>query len=121
MKPRSQEDDVIYIDVETSPKALKQSYESKKSLYGITKEQYLELLDAQGIACASCGDDATGAEHTLCIDHDHYTNEIRGLLCNGCNTALGWLEDDPIRAEKLAKYARSAGTGIIIPFTHAQN
>lgn len=115
MKRKSLDFEPIIIDNEVSDKAIKQAYMNKKSLYGITKEQYLEVLEKQGVACAACGYDATGSEHSLNVDHDHYTNEIRGLLCSGCNTAIGWLEDSPERAEKLAKYLRNNGTGIYIP------
>jgi hypothetical protein len=115
MKLGPDKNDVIYIENETSEKALQQSYSLKKYLYGISKENYLSLVEKQGSKCASCGDDATGAEHTLHIDHNHETNEIRGLLCAGCNTALGWLHDDPVRITKLAEYLHNSGTGMFIP------
>ena len=28
------------------------------------------------------------------LDHDHDSGEFRGWLCNRCNSAIGWLEDD---------------------------
>lgn len=102
----------IIIDNEVSEKALTNSYALKKSLYGIDRETFDTLVKNQNISCASCGDDATGSEHTLHVDHCHETQEIRGLLCSGCNTAAGWLEDDPVKAERLASYLRSPGTGI---------
>jgi hypothetical protein len=115
MKRMSVQQDIIYIENEVSEKAVKNAWQQKKSLYGISKEEFLEILSNQSNSCAGCGDDATGSEYTLHVDHDHYTNEIRGLLCNLCNTALGWLLDDPIRAEKLAGYLRTKGTGLYVP------
>ena len=114
MKPFPDKNDVIYIDNDASEKAIKSSYANKSSLYGITKETFLNLAENQGFACASCGDSAVGVEHTLHVDHNHSTNEIRGLLCASCNTALGWLHDDPDRIAKLGQYLHTSGTGIFI-------
>jgi len=115
MKRLSLDNEVIIIESEPTERSLKTSYAQKWSLYKITKETFLELAEAQGNKCAGCGIDATGREHMLCVDHNHYTNEIRGLLCHDCNTAIGWMKDEPEIAEKLAKYLRSPGTGIVIP------
>lgn len=112
MEQGSDKFEPIIIDNEVSDKALANSYALKKSLYGISREEFEALVESQNSACASCGDDATGSEHSLQVDHCHNTLEIRGLLCSGCNTAAGWLDDDPEKAEKLARYLRSEGTGL---------
>jgi hypothetical protein len=65
-----------------------------KSLYGITVEQYDAMFEAQGGICAICGRPGDGP---LRVDHDHETNEVRGLLCHGCNVAIGLMGDDPDR------------------------
>lgn len=108
---------VIFIENDRSEKALNQSFWNKTYLYGITKSQFLGLVEKQGHACGACGDDATGMETSLNVDHDHVTNEIRGLICSACNSAAHWLGDDPTKAEKLANYLRSENTGIFIPET----
>ena len=75
--------------------------------YGITEEQYNEVLVKQGGKCAVCGEDnldIRGNPSHLCVDHDHATGKIRGLLCKHCNIAAGNLRDSPERALRLAKY-----------------
>lgn len=63
--------------------------------YGITLEQYNELLSAQGGRCAICRADAPGRGKTFVVDHCHASGRVRGLLCNGCNVGLGHFRDDP--------------------------
>jgi hypothetical protein len=55
--------------------------------------------------CESCGDPPMAAHRLeLCFDHDHTTGAFRGWLCFRCNSALGFLLDDPKRIEALAAY-----------------
>ena len=61
--------------------------------FGITQADYDELLVSQGGGCAICG--KPPGKISLHVDHDHGTGEIRGLLCVGCNNALGQFHDDP--------------------------
>ena len=42
--------------------------------------------------------------HYLCVDHDHATGKVRGLLCNGCYTAIGMFEEDQARFRAAAEY-----------------
>ena len=65
-----------------------------RTLYGITIEQYDEMLAAQEGACAICRGTESGAPRWQ-VDHDHQTGTVRGLLCNSCNLALGLLKDSP--------------------------
>ncbi len=60
--------------------------------FGITQADYDALLAAQGGGCAICG--KKPGKISLHVDHDHETGEIRGLLCVGCNNALGQFRDD---------------------------
>lgn len=71
-----------------------------KSLYGITVEQYDAMYEAQGGICAICAKPGD----PLRVDHDHETNEVRGLLCHNCNVALGIMGDDSDRLVVAAAY-----------------
>lgn len=63
--------------------------------FGITTEQYNDLLKKQNGLCALCKKPETAVNNKrneikkLAIDHDHITGKNRGLLCSRCNTALG--------------------------------
>lgn len=82
-----------------------------RSTYGISLEQYNQMLEEQNGVCAVCGDVSSDGKN-LHVDHDHSccsTNRscgkcIRALLCNGCNQAEGFLRSDPNRALALAAY-----------------
>ena len=62
-----------------------------KRTYGIDSEGYMKLHDKQGGKCGIC---RKVASTTLSVDHDHKTGKIRGLLCRGCNFAIGLMKDD---------------------------
>jgi len=63
--------------------------------YGISLAQYDAMLERQANTCAICGKTPEENEQRLSVDHDHDTGEVRSLLCNGCNGALGLMQDDP--------------------------
>lgn len=63
-----------------------------KSRYGLSVDQYNEMLKAQNNKCAICGDDCpTG--RSLAVDHNHDTGAVRGLLCSRCNIGIGQLKN----------------------------
>ena len=63
--------------------------------FGIKYEDYDKMLEEQRGVCAICGKPETkpNAKY-LAVDHNHETGEVRGLLCNNCNRALGLLKDN---------------------------
>jgi hypothetical protein len=63
-----------------------------KRNYGITQKQYNELFLKQDGKCSICGTHQNELKYKLCVDHNHTTDEIRGLLCKRCNTVLGQLD-----------------------------
>lgn len=86
---------------------------SLKKNFGITPEQYDQMLISQGGRCKICGgsESASGRwdSNFLCVDHDHVTGEIRGLLCHPCNTGLGFFKDDTGRLEAAINYLKQRG------------
>lgn len=70
-----------------------------QSKYGLSEFGYELMLKAQGGVCAICSQPETrknqnGKVRALCIDEDHKTGKVRGLLCGSCNRALGLFKDD---------------------------
>ena len=86
-----------------------------KHRYRLTDEEVDVLIDAQNGACAICGEPPSGANTRahwngkLCVDHDHDTGRVRGLLCNDCNLAVGYGKSPSIlraAADYLESHAR---------------
>jgi len=61
-----------------------------KCRYGITDNEYQEMYDDQEGKCKICGKKIS--HEKLCIDHDHETERVRGLLCYSCNNFVGHVE-----------------------------
>lgn len=70
-----------------------------KRCYGLTLSDYEELCKLQGNACAICQ-----SVVQLCVDHDHNTGKVRGLLCRTCNSGLGFLKHNPTVLRMAADY-----------------
>ena len=72
--------------------------------YGITPEEYDELLNEQDRRCAICAGPPTGKHKRFHVDHDHDTGEVRALLCHSCNTGLGAFREDALLLRHAADY-----------------
>lgn len=69
--------------------------EELRHYYGISVDDYNTILAAQGGRCAICGATQSGGRSKrLHVDHDHGTSNVRGLLCNLCNCAIGYFKED---------------------------
>ena len=81
-----------------------------KTKYGITEEDYNNLLEQQNGLCAICKqpeDNSTGKRsNLLCVDHNHTTGKIRGLLCKSCNLAIGSMKDSVDRLSAAIHYLK---------------
>jgi hypothetical protein len=73
--------------------------------YGITLEEYDRLLEAQGGICAICG--TQPGKRRLCVDHNHSTGLVRGLLCFRCNYGLPWFRESQKNLTAAAAYVAS--------------
>lgn len=82
--------------------------------YGITEEQYDELLRTQKNCCAVCEQHESSFTRRLAVDHNHRTGEVRGLLCNYCNHRLVGRHTDPELLLTISEYLRK-GTGWFVP------
>ena len=65
-----------------------------KTTYGITAEDYNNMFIEQGGRCAICGVHQSKLKKILHVDHCHETGVVRGLLCDGCNIAIGRMKDN---------------------------
>ena len=72
--------------------------------YGLTPEDFDELLARQKGRCYICGTDEPTAKGWS-VDHCHETNVVRFVACNPCNTALGLIKEDPAIAKRLYEVA----------------
>jgi hypothetical protein len=72
--------------------------------YGITREDYERMLADQGGRCLLCHTDKCEDGGKLCVDHDHATGKVRGLLCRACNLMVGNSGDSPERLRLAAAY-----------------
>lgn len=85
-----------------------------KKMFGITPEQYDELLQQQNECCAICQRHYTTFTKRLAVDHCHQTGVIRGLLCIYCNRGLAAYHDKSDYFRRAADYLEQ-NTGLYVP------
>lgn len=86
------------------PKYVAQEYKRNRlTKFGLTAERMREMWAEQGCACAIC-EEPFMTPWEGCIDHDHETGSVRGLLCNGCNTGLGSFRDSTANLARAIMY-----------------
>jgi len=80
--------------------------ESKlKRKYNITLDDYNKMLLEQDGKCWTCSIKIEDTKKKyLCVDHNHLTGQVRGLLCDPCNVALGLLKESQEIIANLSKY-----------------
>lgn len=68
--------------------------------YGLTIQQFNEMLEDQGFGCAICTTELIFPN----VDHCHKTGKVRGLLCSRCNSGLGIFQDNPNTLASALRY-----------------
>lgn len=86
---------------------LKQKDKDLQKRFGITLEQYYKILEKQNYSCAGCLRHQSNFTRALCVDHNHKTGKVRGLLCQTCNRLLGQIAENPNTLRRLANYLES--------------
>jgi len=75
--------------------------------YGISPEEYEQMFKAQRGKCCLCG--YSHPHRPLHVDHNHTTGKTRALLCNWCNTAIGYAREDVEILKKMIRYLKTHG------------
>lgn len=88
----------------------KKNYDLKRN-YGISLNEYHEILKSQNHKCAICFVHVEKVKRRFAVDHDHKTGSIRGLLCGRCNKAIGLMDDNTNILRSAVQYLESFGVG----------
>ena len=78
--------------------------------YGLTEERFRAMREEQGYKCAICRNPLT--QKNLCIDHNHETGKVRGLLCKSCNQYLGRIREQAVLLRTAIDYLHYADGGM---------
>ncbi|GAG89702.1 unnamed protein product [marine sediment metagenome] len=68
------------------------------------------MWENQNEKCAICGKFFTTPSDAN-IDHNHETGEVRGLLCQQCNSGLGFFKDDVELTIRATEYLLGGNNG----------
>jgi hypothetical protein len=96
-------------------KELFYSFDFLSKQTGFTKEElysaYNTRYSQQQGRCAICGKYGSDEKRRFALDHNHTTNQIRDVLCNSCNVALGSFNEDVELLEKAIVYLKKHNVG----------
>lgn len=89
--------------------AKRQSDYYRTQKYGISPEEHDKMLKEQNYSCYICGRKNDELKRGLCVDHNHKTGKVRRLLCNHCNTMVGFIEINSVKLNKILDYVKTDG------------
>lgn len=70
----------------------------------MTPADFDAMLIKQKGKCGICKTTVPGGRGIFEVDHNHDTDEVRGLLCHQCNGGGGKFKDNPKLLFKAAKW-----------------
>jgi len=70
--------------------------------YNLEPEQYILMLKIQEGKCKLCFKTPETDKRPLCVDHNHVTGKVRGLLCYGCNRLMVLIDNAELLKRALA-------------------
>ncbi|GAA3568558.1 hypothetical protein GCM10022419_056680 [Nonomuraea rosea] len=78
----------------------------RKAMYGLDRNEYDSMLERQANRCLTCRQEFAhdGTRTTAHVDHDHQTGQVRGILCQQCNKALGLLYENVETMQRMIDY-----------------
>lgn len=77
-----------------------------KRKYGITLDQFNQLSIQQEDKCPICNKHKDILDQSMSVDHCHKTGKVRALLCNPCNAAVGFIQENVENAQRLVQYIK---------------
>lgn len=98
-----------YLEHKDDPEYKRKRLVSKRKKYNLTPEEYESKFATQNGICTLCGKPFVGelgskGRFAPVLDHNHKTGKTRDFVHRSCNTALGYLYDDPEICKRAAIY-----------------
>jgi hypothetical protein len=106
VKNKDKNKEKIREDYKKNPTKYKNQF--LKYRYGITLDEYNQMLISQNGVCEICNQKCPSG-YALSVDHCHKTGKVRGLLCVECNTGIGKLQDSVEILSKAISYLVKKG------------
>lgn len=73
-----------------------------KTYYKISFVEFMDLKKKQDYKCKICN-----KRKPLCVDHNHITGKVRGLVCKNCNWLIGRVEHNMDKVLKISRYVNT--------------
>ena len=79
----------------------------RRSKYGIEPEDFEAMWEDQEGRCGICR--ISFEEVRVCIDHDHESGNVRGLLCDACNVGIARFRENVLALLGAVSYLEAGG------------